>query len=613
MLRGALAYDYHLEYWWQQMSETQTRRRCCIDALQNEPDEPTAERALSLLLADSGQSGETEKVAPEVLERLVEIAAGSKNWNLRQDALTVLERLVPHKSGWRAVGISEQSDEKLAALALDESSLGKQAARIVGRVASLQALQTITRGADASRVLAALREIRLSAGRLPRQVPSRLRSRITAMQLRDQMVEDTGGISLPRLLMGFAAGVLAFLMLAIGLFWQQSAQLRDVLLEPQSLSNIVTIVAVDDASLEKYGRWDSWPRSLHAELIDRLSQAGAKAIVFDFLFDSVTGDDALLTQAMQRSGKVVLTVLCEGDAYLDRPGAVRFKECIQPQPGLLAASAASGHANVVHDPDGYVRQVPTVVELDSERVPVLALAALQVFTGGDQPSLVPENGILSDAGRQIPVDGYGRLEIYFVGPPSSPDKATFPTVSYTDVLGGNLPVEAIKGKIILVGITATAVPDRYLTPVSHGRPMYGIEILANVIEAVWTGRFIRHPSLLANAVILICLGILTGLLCVRPWIGIISAAGLAVLYFLLAGWFFDLTGIMLELFYPWVVIGASYVMVTAYRYSIETRQRRKVLQLLEKRGPTGNRARLRCGQCKKGRSAWKGGSRKSRC
>ena len=89
---------------------------------------------------------------------------------------------------------------------------------------------------------------------------------------------------------------------------------------------------------------------------------------------------------------------------------------------------------------------------------------------------------------------------------------------------------------------------------------------------------------------------LTGLLCVRPWIGIFSAAGVALLYFLLASWLFDLTGIMLDLFYAWLVIALSYVMVTAYRYSIETRQRRKVLQLLEKRvRPETAKAALRAG------------------
>ncbi len=586
LLRGALAYDYHLEYWRQQFGETQTRLRACVDAILKETDESAVERALALLLGESSPPVELKIVTQAVLERLVEIGANSHNWNLRQEALAALERLAPRKAGWQAVGISEQSDAKLAALVFDASSLGKQAARLVGRLHSLKAVQAIIQNTEAGKqnqVLAALKEIRLSAGHLPKQVPASLRLRIAAWQMRDQILEDPGGVSLPRLLIGFAAGMLVVLMMVSGLFWQQSAQFRDILLEPQPLSNIVTIVAVDDASLGRYGRWDGWPRNLHAELIDRLQQAGAKAIVFDFLFDAPTGEDDLLVQAMQRSGNVALPVLCQGDAYLDQPGVVRFKECLQPQPALFAAAAATGHANVLHDPDGYVRRVPTVIEANGIRVPGLALAALQVFLGIGQSVRIPEDGVLKFASRPIPVDSSGGMEIYYAGPPASPGKTTFQTASYMDVLDGQAPAGLFKDKIVLVGITATAEPDRYLTPVSRGRPMYGIEILANMVESIWSGRFIHHPSTFTSAMILICLGMLTGLLCVRPWSGIFGAVGVAVLYFLLVSWLFDLSGIMLDLFYPWLAVASSYVMVTAYRYSLVSRQRRKVLQLLEKR------------------------------
>ena len=506
LLRGALVYDYHLEYWWRQTDEAPARLRICVDAIQNEREELAVERALYLLLGESSLPGEIETLSPAVVERLVEIAASSENWELRQEALTALERLVPRQAGWQVVGISEQSDEKLAALVFDDSTLGKQAARLVGRLHSLRAIEAILQNLEAGKqdqVLSALKEIRHSAGRLPRQVPARLRMRIDAWRLRDQILDDPGGISLPRLLIGFAAGVLVVLMMVSGLFGQLSAQFQDVFLEPHPLSNIVTIVAVDDASLERYGRWDSWPRSLHAELIDRLRQAGTKAIVFDFLFDAPTGADERLILAMQQAGNVVLPVLCQGEAFLNQAGKARFQECFQPRPAILAAAAATGHANVLHDPDGLVRRVPTVIEANGNWVPGLALAALQVFLGADQPAsgaqgsgpltFKPEGEVLNFMGRQIPVDRSGGMEIYFAGPPASPGKTTFHTVSYMDVLDGRVPAELLKDKIVLVGITATAEPDRYLTPVSRGRPMYGIEILANMVELIWIGSLHLPP------------------------------------------------------------------------------------------------------------------------
>jgi len=45
----------------------------------------------------------------------------------------------------------------------------------------------------------------------------------------------------------------------------------------------VRIIDIDEASLEKIGQWP-WPRDILAQLVDRLSEAGAAAIAFDVLF-----------------------------------------------------------------------------------------------------------------------------------------------------------------------------------------------------------------------------------------------------------------------------------------------------------------------------------------
>ena len=48
------------------------------------------------------------------------------------------------------------------------------------------------------------------------------------------------------------------------------------------------IVAIDEASLKRIGQWP-WPRTLVAKLVDRLSSAGAAAIVFDIIFAEPDG------------------------------------------------------------------------------------------------------------------------------------------------------------------------------------------------------------------------------------------------------------------------------------------------------------------------------------
>ena len=51
-------------------------------------------------------------------------------------------------------------------------------------------------------------------------------------------------------------------------------------LHPHKASGDIVLVKIDDASLREIGRWP-WPRRNHAQLIDRLTAAGAKRIFFD--------------------------------------------------------------------------------------------------------------------------------------------------------------------------------------------------------------------------------------------------------------------------------------------------------------------------------------------
>ncbi len=67
---------------------------------------------------------------------------------------------------------------------------------------------------------------------------------------------------------------------------------------PRPVDTRIVMVTVDDTSLETLGQWP-WPRSYHAELINRLSEGKPAVIAFDFLFTE-NGDpeeDALLVEA----------------------------------------------------------------------------------------------------------------------------------------------------------------------------------------------------------------------------------------------------------------------------------------------------------------------------
>ncbi len=582
LLRGALVHDYQLASWWK-LAEPVLRWRVSLAALAGE-NETVMARVLSLLLREPAGAMPTAVTPQASLEKLIDLATTAKEWRLRRDALSVMAHLLPQAVAWQPVGISEMGDARLAQLALEDGPQARQATAILGALQSETAVQHLLdvayRVGSKGQSLTVLQQIWTQAGSLPRQVPPSIRARLWTRWMQERLLDDPEGLSVSRLIIGLAAALAVSLMLLAGFFAIPQAQLQDVLMLPYQPSGIVTIVEVNDETLAQYGRWDQWPRALHAELITRLQAAGAKTIAFDFVFASQTADDAELVAAMAAAGNVVQPLLVQGDAFHDLTGSLRYAGGVLPQPEFVTAAAGLGHTGILHDADGYIRWMPTLISIDGQQYENLSMVALRNYLGGATDNLsVVENGRLSIVGRQIPVDVDGEMRIYYAGPPAEPAQSTFPMVSYEDVLAGTVPEALLRNKIVLVGITATAEPDRYLTPVSDGRPMYGVEILANVIESIWSERFIHVPGTAVQVIILLGLGLLVGLVCTRPITGFVLAFALAACYFLLAGWLFDVTGLMLDLFFPFLTIALSYSMVTTYRYAVEVRRRRQIVNL----------------------------------
>ena len=122
-----------------------------------------------------------------------------------------------------------------------------------------------------------------------------------------------------KLISGALVGGTVFL-LALALHWSgwlTIAELKTLdhrfhrYADPAKAGNDIVLVAVDEASLEAYGRWP-WPRDRHGYVVHYLKQAGAKAVVFDILFlepDSAAEEfDAVFAEEMQGGRKRVPAV-----------------------------------------------------------------------------------------------------------------------------------------------------------------------------------------------------------------------------------------------------------------------------------------------------------------
>lgn len=246
----------------------------------------------------------------------------------------------------------------------------------------------------------------------------------------------------------------------------------------------IVLVSIDDASLRKIGDWP-WSRGVHAQLIGRLSDAGARVIAMDILFSEKSRQapqsDQALVEAVAKSQRVVLPMIIEQT----RLGG-QLRE-ILPFPELSEVVAAMGHVHVDLDKDGIARQTYLKQGLRDAYWPSLAVALLRFIEPGRWEKLPGARSHLKSPGKYQTIRRDYQVYIAFAGPPGH-----FPRFSYSQVLDGLFLMDAFKDKIVLVGGTATGLVDSLPTPVSgFGQGMSGIEITANLIDALRRGILIQ--------------------------------------------------------------------------------------------------------------------------
>jgi len=401
------------------------------------------------------------------------------------------------------------------------------------------------------------------------------------------------------------------------------------------------IAVVDDESIKEMGRWP-WPRTTIAKLVDSLKASGVKAIGFDIVFsepdhnsslktiDELSSEmkkqgingstiallnkkretadiDAILARSIARAQNVTLghyfyigaednLILAQKDIAQraeriknsryqiinssDRnPDDSRIRNAYAPEVNIKIISDAaqnSGYFNTMPDTDGTMRWSPLVIKFQNNYYPSLAISLLTQYLNWPMLSLNLEKyGVesIKIGNITIPTDDRGRLLINYMGPAK-----TFPHYSINDIIKGKIPAEKLRNKIVLVGITATAVYDLRVTPFS---PVYpGVEIHANVIDNILHQNFLIFSSLirLIDIIAIIVFGLAMGLIITR-----MRAVSGAFVAFIIVGVFiagnlyaFFHFNIWLTLVYPVLTMIVIYLGITIYHYIKEEREKKKI-------------------------------------
>jgi CHASE2 domain-containing sensor protein len=273
----------------------------------------------------------------------------------------------------------------------------------------------------------------------------------------------TGARAIPRRAAPWAALLLLISVLAglVGLgvrrvdgrLERATEDLRFRVRSSQDADQPVTIVAFDNMSLRDLNVQPPIPRHIQAEVIDRLDRAGARVIALDFNLEEPSRserDDRAVTVALMNARHAVASVTAPGP-----DGSVA------PLAGFLPfanTGVRPGYTGLPIDPDGVVREFGQSVKgLDP-----FAIAAAREFTGRSR--IVPRSGSLID----------------FPGPTGS-----FPQLSYIDVLRGRFDARAVRGRVVVIGPTATVLGDQHQVPTDGTMP--GPEVQAAAIATALDG------------------------------------------------------------------------------------------------------------------------------
>jgi len=378
----------------------------------------------------------------------------------------------------------------------------------------------------------------------------------------------------------------------------------------------VTIVDIDDKSLEKLGQWP-WPRTRIADLVTELTRLGAVVIAFDAVFSepdrlnpafaadtfrnldeetrerlrALPSNDQVFADAIKAS-RVVLgeSGLPEEIAPLDKTLPVTGLAMLgeEPQrfmfdfPGLLRnvpvlehAAAGRGLFTIKPERDGIVRRVPMIMQAQGQTMPSLTFEMLRVATGSGTILIKAETaGIksLGIKGLQIPTDHNGQIWVHY----ARNDASIY--VPAINVLEKDVAPDMIAGKLVLIGTSAVGLNDIKTTPVSRAMP--GVEIHAQVLESTLTGEVISTP--IYGIVVEFATALLFGLLVIAfaPLFGPVTlvALGAAFASVLIgtSAYFYTQHRLLIDFTYPLLSTTAIYLTLIFSSFVREQAQRRQI-------------------------------------
>jgi adenylate cyclase len=339
-------------------------------------------------------------------------------------------------------------------------------------------------------------------------------------------------------------------------------------------SGDVVIVAIDDLSLKWTGMQWPWPRSYLAEIVDKINAAGARIVGLDIFIVTESADrsgDEALARALAESQTSVAVM-----QIFRQPGSVTLN---LPRP-ILPSLDGTGITSLQRDKDAVTRSLQAYDYFDEQVYFNWAFELARLYLGVEAPSNPTSTGIMFN-GQNVPLQ-HGDLIVNLAGP-----AGTYPTYSVTALMEGDVLAqnpEALRGKIVLLGATTITLQDLYPTPFSSQTLTPGVEIVANAVDMLLSGNYLRETPPWVNLLAILAAAILAA------WISrlekpllIVALLSLSMGLYALAGYLTFLYGrLYLPLIGPQVMLFLGVLLPTIEQAVSQELEKRRLHNLFSR-------------------------------
>ncbi|WP_456324784.1 CHASE2 domain-containing protein [Desulfonauticus submarinus] len=404
-------------------------------------------------------------------------------------------------------------------------------------------------------------------------------------------------------------------------------------------SGKVVIVAIDEKSLEKIGRWP-WSRNIMAKLVQKIDSFQPKVVGYDISFfepekNRVQEELIYLTKKLKQSKKLDKELFAflkqrilanfpdlhlattfakckskhilgyyfnfstkdekfqnldkafkysgiryfqDSKAKLFIPKALKVRHNI---PLILKGAGKEAYFNVIPDDDGTFRRYPLTIKYNKNFFQPLAVAMYRADDARGSFIYVGKAGVLGVKIKDKFVSTDKRCFLYlnFRGREKS-----IPHIPAWKVLENKISFKNLNQKYVIVGVTAPGVYDLRVTPFGVAYP--GVEIQATALDNFLKGDYLTRPSFasLFDLFSILILWILAtvAILFLNPFYSLLVVAGVFFSYWTVNYYFLVKKLYVLNLVYPLLSLLITYLGLITYRILFADKQKRQLRQAFSK-------------------------------